>query len=186
MTLATRLSVTNQGLGSGIMTFRRWRVAALVAPAAITAVALTTPAAAAASPSWQLTDQYTANPACFTTGGGSEYLELNLSGSWSTPLSFGVSGLPAGGSYSDVILYENLTNDTWSSGALPIPPGSSNGTGPFTDGPQTIDEAYPVTTIPAGLQANSTFSITFWVSDGTTKQTESVPIVIKSSCKRRY
>jgi hypothetical protein len=168
------------------MTLRPWRVAALLAPAAITAVALATPAAAAASPSWQLTDQYTANPACFTTAGGSEYLELNLSGSWSTPLSFGASGLPAGGSYSDVILYENLTNDTWSTGTPPIPPGSSNGTGPFTDGPQTIDEAYPVTTIPAGLKANSTFAITFWVTAGTTTQTESVPIVIKSSCARRY
>ena len=168
------------------MTFRRWRIAGLLAPAAITAVALATPAAAAASPSWQLTDQYTANPACFTTGGGSEYLELNLNGTWSTPLTFGASGLPAGGSYTDVILYENLTNDTWTTGTSPIPPGSSNGTGPLTDGPQTIDEAYPVTTIPAGLPANSAFSITFWASDGTTRQTESVPIVIKSSCVRRY
>jgi hypothetical protein len=168
------------------MTLRPLRVAALLAPAAITAAALATPAAAAASPSWQLTDQYTGHPACYTTGGGSEYLELNLSGTWSTPLTFGASSLPAGGSYSDVILYENLSTLTWAPGALPIPPGSSNGTGPFTDGPQTIDEAYPVTTIPAGLQANSTFTISFWASDGTTKQTEAVPIVIKSSCARRY
>ena len=97
------------------MTFRHWRRAAVLAPAAITAVALATPAAAAASPSWQLTDQYTGR-ASFTTGGGSEYLELNLSGSWSVPLTFGASGLPAGGSYSDVILYENLATDTWSTG----------------------------------------------------------------------
>jgi hypothetical protein len=168
------------------MTFRRWRIAGLLAPAAITAVALATPAAAAASPSWQLTDQYTANPAGFTTGGGSEYLELNLNGTWSTPLTFGASGLPAGGSYTDVILDENLTNDTWSTGTPPIPPGWSNGTGPLAVGPETIAEAYPVTTIPAGLKANSTFTITFWASDGTTRQTESVPIVIKSSCARRY
>jgi len=33
---------------------------------------------------------------------------------------------------------------------------------------------------------NSTFTITFWASDGTTTQTESVPIVIKASCARRY
>jgi hypothetical protein len=25
-----------------------------------------------------------------------------------------------------------------------------------------------------------------WVSDGTSTQTESVPVVIKSSCKRKY
>lgn len=69
-----------------------------------------------------------------------------------------------------------------------MPPGSSNGTGPFTvtATPQDFAEAYPVTTIPSGLQANSSFNITFWASDGTTTQTESVPIVIKSSCKRRY
>jgi hypothetical protein len=167
------------------MTITHWRVAALLAPAALTAVALATPAAAA-SPSWQLTDQYTASPACFTTAGGTEYLELNLNGSWSTSLTFGASGLPAGGSYTDVVLDENLTNDTWSTGALPIPPGRSNGTGPLSVGPETIAEAYPVTTIPAGLQANSTITITFWASDGTTKQTESVPIDIKTSCKRRY
>jgi hypothetical protein len=53
-------------------------------------------------------------------------------------------------------------------------------------GPETIAEAYPVTTIPAGLQVNSTFAITFWAGDGTTTQTESVPIVIRSSCTRRY
>jgi hypothetical protein len=168
------------------MTFRPWRAAAVLAPAALTAVALATPAAAAASPSWQLTDQYTASPACFTTAGGTEYLELNLNGTWSTPLTFGASGLPAGGSYSDMILDENLTNDVWSTGTPPIPPGWSNGTGPLAVGPETIAEAYPVTTIPAGLKAGSTLTITFWASDGTTKQTESVPIVIKSSCARRY
>jgi hypothetical protein len=168
------------------MTFRPWRAAAVLAPAALTAVALATPAAAAASPSWQLTDQYTASPACFTPAGGTEYLELNLNGTWSTPLTFGASGLPAGGSYSDMILDENLTNDVWSTGTPPIPPGWSNGTGPLAVGPETIAEAYPVTTIPAGLKAGSTLTITFWASDGTTKQTESVPIVIKSSCARRY
>ncbi len=167
------------------MTITHWRVAALLAPAALTAVALATPAAAA-SPSWQLTDQYTASPACFTTAGGTEYLELNLNGSWSTPLTFGASGLPAGGSYTNAVLDENLTNDTWSTSTPPIPPGWSNGTGPLSVGPETIAEAYPVTTIPAGLQANSTITITFWASDGTTKQTESVPIDIKTSCKRRY
>src|SRR5580693_4068719 len=171
------------------MTFRHWRAAALLASAAITALAVAVPAeasSAAASPSWQLTNEYASSPACYTTGGGSEYLELNLNGTWSTTLTFGASGLPAGGSYSDVVLDENLTNDTWSTGAPSIPPGWSNGTGPLSVGPETIAEAYPVTTIPAGLPANSTLTITFWASDGTTKQTESVPIVIKASCKRRY
>jgi len=170
------------------MTFGTWRAAALLAPAAITTVAQANPAAAA-SPSWQLTDQYSSNPACFTTAGGTEDLEINLNGTWSTPLSFGASGLPAGGSYSDIIYYfAKSTGAFLSTGPAPMPPGSSNGTGPFTvtANPQDFAEAYPVTTIPAGLTAGSTFNITFWASDGTTTQTESVPIVIKSSCKRRY
>ncbi len=168
------------------MTFRPWRAAAVLAPAALAAVALATPAAAAASPSWQFTDQYTASPACFTTSGGTEPLELALNGTWSTSLTFGTSGLPAGASSSDMILDENLTNDVWSTATPPIPPGWSNGTGPLAVGPETIAEAYADTTIPAGLKAGSTLAITIWASDGTTKQTESVPIVIKTSCVRHY
>jgi hypothetical protein len=177
--------VNNQAWGDNIMTSRHWRAAAFLAPAAIT-VALATPAAAAASPSWQLTDQYTAHPACFTTAGGSEYLELNLNGTWS-PLTFGASGLPAGGSYSDTVLYfADSTGVETSSSPGPIPAGSSNGTGPFTVNSQTFGEAYVITDIPSGRAPNSTFTITFWASDGTTTQTESVPIVIKTSCKRHY
>ena len=172
------------------MTSRFWRAAGLLAPAAITAVALATPAAASpAAASWQLTDQYTSNPACYTTGGGSEDLEINLSGSWSTPLSFGASSLPAGGSYSDIIYYFAKSPYSFlSTGPAPMPPGSSNGTGPFTvtATPQDFAEAYAVTAIPSGLQLNSSFSITLWASDGTTTQTESVPVVIKATCTRRY
>jgi len=172
------------------MTSTHWRTAALVAPAAIAMVALAVPAAtASASPSWQLTDQYTASPVCYTTSGGTEPLEINLSGSWSTPLSFGASALPAGGSYSDLIYYfASSPYSVLGTGPGPMPPGSSNGTGPFTvtATPQDFAEAYAVTAIPAGLAANSTFTITFWASDGISTQTESVPVVIKASCKRRY
>jgi len=172
------------------MTSRLWRAAALLAPAAITMVALAAPAAtASASPSWQLTDQYTSNPVCYTTSGGTEPLEINLSGSWSTPLTFGASALPAGGSYSDIIYYFTSSPYSFiSTGPAPMPAGSSNGTGPFTvtATPQDFAEAYAVTAIPSGLALNSTFTITLWVSDGTSTQTESVPVVIKSSCKRKY
>jgi hypothetical protein len=169
------------------MTFRFWRAAALLAPAAITAVALATPAAA--SPSWQLTDQYASSPVCYTTGGGSQDLEINLSGSWSAPLSFGASGLPSGGSYSDIIYYFAKSPYAFlSTGPAPMPPGSSNGTGPFTvtANPQDFAEAYAVTAIPSGLQQNSSFNITFWANDGSVTQTESVPVEIKASCKRKY
>jgi hypothetical protein len=169
------------------MTSRPWRAAALLASAAITTLALATPASA--SPSWQLTNEFAANPVCYTTAGGSNPLEINLNGSWSTPLTFGASGLPAGASSSDLIYYFASSPYAFiNTGPAPMPPGSSNGTGPFTvtANPQDFAEAYAVTAIPSGLQVNSSFNITLWVSDGTTKQTESVPIVIKASCKRKY
>jgi hypothetical protein len=182
----------HQTQGDITLTFRRWRAAALLAPAAITMAALVTPALvtpAQASPSWQLTDQYTSSPVCFLTSGGTEYLEMNLNGSWSTSLTFGASGLPAGASYNDTIYYFASSLSAFiDSGPGPMPPGSSNGTGPFTitASPQDFGEAYLVTVIPAGLAAGSSFTATFWASDGTTRQTESVPVVIKASCARRY
>ena len=170
------------------MTSRRWRAAALLAPAAIT-VALATPAVAATTPSWQLTNEFASKPVCYTPSGGSLPLEINLNGSWSTSLSFGASSLPSGGSYSDLIYYFASSPYAFlSTGPGPMPAGSSNGTGPFTvtATPQDFAEAYAVTAIPSGLALNSSFNVTFWASDGTTKQTESVPVVIKSSCARRY
>jgi hypothetical protein len=108
------------------------------------------------------------------------------------PLTYGASGLPSGGSYTDVIEYAVFGPQTitWTIGGPPIPAGgTSNGTGPFTTGTSStapVGYAYVVTKIPAGLAANSTVDVTFWASDGTTKQTEVVPIQIKSSCARRY
>jgi len=49
----------------------------------------------------------------------------------------------------------------------------------------TLDaEGYVDVAVPSGLQANSSFNINLWANDGTTMQTESVPVVIKASCKR--
>ena len=152
---------------------------------------LATPAAAAgaaASPGWRLTDQYTSHPACFTTGGGSEYLELNLNGTWSTPLTLGASSLPA--TAHTATSSENRRESDQRHLVHRRPRHTAgleqrNGT-PFGGSQKSLAEAYPVTTIPAGLTVNSTFTITFWASDGTITQTESVPIVIKSSCARRY
>ena len=169
------------------MTSRPWRAAALLASAAIATLALATPASA--SSSWQLTNEFATNPVCYTTAGGTEPLEINLSGTWSTSLTFGASALPAGGSYSDIVYYfASSPYSVLGTGPAPMPAGSSNGTGPFTATatPQDFAEAYAVTAIPSGLALNSTFTITLWASDGITTQTESVPVVIKSSCTRRY
>jgi hypothetical protein len=40
--------------------------------------------------------------------------------------------------------------------------------------------------VASGRPVNSSFTITLWASDGTTTQIESVPVVIKASCKRHY
>ena len=181
------------------MTKRPWRAAALLAPAAITAAAVAVPAASAsaASPSWQLTNEFASRPACFTTAGGTSDLEIALNGSWSTPINIGASGLPAGLSLAGTTLidfyYGTDGIDTDSYTTPPIPAGWSNGTGPVRVVPQpdpaayTLDaEGYVNVTVAAGRAANSSFTITLWASDGTTLQTESVPVTIKSSCKRRY
>jgi hypothetical protein len=181
------------------MTSRLWRAAALLAPAVITTMALAAPTAtASASSSWQLVNEFTSQPACYTTGGGTNDLEINLNGSWSAPVNIGASGLPAGVSVAGtpVIDFEYALDGssyTVSYGTAPIPAGWSNGTGPVRVVPQpdpqsyTLDaEGYVAVTVPSGLQANSSFSITLWASDGTTTQTESVPVVIKASCKRHY
>ena len=90
------------------MTTRPWRAAALLAPAAIAAAALTVPAASAsaASPSWQLTNEFASSPVCYTTAGGTNELEINLNGTWSTPINIGASGLPAGVSVAGTTLID--------------------------------------------------------------------------------
>jgi len=166
------------------MTSWHRRAAAILAPAALMAVALGTTAAAsppAASSGWQLVDEFTGHPVCYTNGGGSNYLGIYLSGSWSAPMNIGASDLPHRGSYTTYILYQ--TGYQYSAGSAPIPPGSGNGTGTLNVGPQTTARAYVVTTMPYGLPVNSSFTITLWASDGTTTQTESVPIVIKATCR---
>jgi hypothetical protein len=51
----------------------------------------------------------------------------------------------------------------------------------------TLDaEGYVDVAVPSGLPANSSFNINLSANDGTTIQTESVPVVIKTSCKRHY
>ena len=181
------------------MTSRTWRAAALLAPAAITAAAVAVPAvsASASSPSWQLTNEYASRPVCFTTAGGTSDLAIDLNGSWSTPINIGASGLPAALSLAGTTLidfyYGTDGIDTLSYTTPPIPAGWSNGTGPVRVVPQpdpssyTLDaEGYVDVTAAAGLPVNSSFTITLWANDGTTLQTESVPVTIKSSCRRHY
>ena len=181
------------------MTSRPWRAAALLAPAAITAAALAVPAASASasSPSWQLINEYASRPVCFTTAGGTSNLAIDLNGSWSTPINIGASGLPAGLSVAGTTLidfyYGTDGIDTGSYTTPPIPAGWSNGTGPVRVVPQpdpqayTLDaEGYVDVRAAAGLPANSSFTITLWASDGSSTQTEAVPVTIMSTCKRHY
>lgn len=181
------------------MTRRPWHAAALLAPAAITAAAVAVPAASASasSPSWTLTNEYASRPVCFTTAGGTSNLAIDLNGSWSTPINIGASGVPAGLSVPGLTLidfyYGTDGIDTGSYTTPPIPAGWSNGTGPVRVVPQpdpaayTLDaEGYVDVKAAAGLPANSSFTITLWASDGSSTQTEAVPVTIMSTCKRHY
>jgi hypothetical protein len=173
------------------------RALAAGASTAIALAALVTAAtSASASSSWQLTDQYTSQPACYTTSGGTEDLEVNLNGSWAAPLTIGASGLPAGVSFTgttiiDFYYYTGYYTTSWTTGTIPA--GWSNGTGPVRVVPQpdpslyTLDaEGYVNVAVPSGLAAGSSFNITVSASDGTTTQTETVPVDIKASCVRHY
>jgi hypothetical protein len=175
------------------------RTIAIGAGAAMILAALATEAStASASPGWQLVDQFTSQPACYTTSGGTDDLEVNLNGSWSAPITIGASGLPAGVSVAGTTIIDfyyalDGSGYTLSYGTGPIPAGWSNGTGPVRVVPQpapqsyTLDaEGYLDVTVPAGHAANSSFTITLSANDGTTTQTESVPVQIKASCKRHY
>jgi len=176
----------------------RYALATGACAAMILAALVTTTSSASASPSWQLVDEFsTTNPVCYTTSGGTNDLEIDLNGTWSTPINIGASGLPAGVSVAGTTLidfYYYLDGGyTLSYGTAPIPAGWSNGTGPVRLAAQpdpssyTLDaEGYVGVAVPSGLPANSSFSITLWASDGTTMQAESVPVEIKASCKRRY
>jgi hypothetical protein len=158
------------------------RTMVLAAPAVMTMAALVTAAApAAASTGWQLTDEFTGHPVCYTTGGGTNYLEIDLSGSWSTNIAIGTANLPTGVSNLGSTIF-SFTGYQVSAAAGPIPAGSSNGTGPITVSAQTYVEGYVLVSVPDGLTGNSTFNITLTASDGTTTQTEIVPIVIKATC----
>jgi hypothetical protein len=153
---------------------------------------------ASASPSWQLVDQFTSQPACYTTSGGTNELEVNLNGTWSAPVTIGASGLPAGASFAGTTIIDfyyalDGSSYTLSYGTGVIPAGWSNGTGPVRVAPQpapqsyTLDaEGYADVAVPAGLAAGSSFTITLSANDGTTTQTESVPVQIKASCARHY
>jgi hypothetical protein len=165
------------------------RAPALAAPVAMTFAALLAQAApAAASTGWQLTDQYTARPACFTTSGGTVGLEVDLNGGWSTSISVGAANLPSGftSSGSLLITFTNEIVSSETSGA-PIPPGSSNGTGPIAvSTPNTFVEGYVMVTAPGGLATGSSFDLTISANDGSTTQTETVPVVIKTGSCTKY
>jgi hypothetical protein len=47
-------------------------------------------------------------------------------------------------------------------------------------------EGYVDVKAAAGLPANSSLTITLWASDGSSTQTETVPVTIMSSCRRHY
>lgn len=176
---------------------RRRALAMGTCAAMMLAALVTATSSASASSSWQLVDEYsTSHPVCYTTSGGTNNLAIDLNGNWSAPINFGASGLPAGVSASTFVIdfyYYTLGGDTGDYVTAPIPAGWSNGTGPVRVVPQpdpqdyTLDaEGYVALKVPSGLQVNSSFNITLWASDGTTTQTETVPVVIQSPCKRHY
>jgi hypothetical protein len=164
------------------MRFRRWRAAAILAPAGMMAAMFTgaTAASASTSATWQLDNEFTGTPVCNLTTGASDSLGVHLAGTWSTPITVGASNLPAGGSYRFYGL--KLNGYRLTSASNPIPPGSGTGSGLLTLGPKVTEHAYVIVSLPPGLALGSTVTITMFATDGTTTETIPVPILIQSSC----
>jgi len=164
------------------MRFRRWRAAAILAPAAMMAAMFTgaTPAMASTSPTWQLLDEFTGTPLCNLTTGSSVAMQVVLSGTWSSPITVGASNLPAGGSYSFYGL--RLDGYRLTGATNPIPPGSAPGNGVIIFGPRNTEHAYVEVILPPGLALGSTVTITMFATDGTTTQTIPVTILTQNSC----
>ena len=164
------------------MRSRRWRAAAILAPAAMMAAMFTgaTPAMASTSPTWQLLDEFTGTPLCNLTTGSSVAMQVVLSGTWSSPITVGASNLPAGGRYSFYGL--RLDGYRLTGATNPIPPGSAPGNGVIIFGPRNTEHAYVEVILPPGLALGSTVTITMFATDGTTTQTIPVTILTQNSC----
>ena len=160
----------------------RWRAAAILAPAAMMAAMFTgaTAASAATSPTWQLVNEFAGTTVCNTPAGGTDQLQVYLSGTWSTPITISASSLPAGASYS-FSGYKHV-GYRLEGASSPIPPGSGNGNGVLVLGPKTTEELYVDVRLPASIAVGSAVTITLSATDGTTTETEPVTIGIQSSC----
>lgn len=109
-----------------------------------------------AQTTWQLMDYHQSS--CFDQNVHDTYYGIWIKGKWTHQINVGITRLPTGGSY---------TTDY-----APIPPGSSDGVGSL---------AYVHTTIPANTPLG-TYTARLWASDGTTRETVAVTLVVKSSC----
>ena len=137
------------------------------------------PASAATTPSWQLVNEFAGTTVCDTPG-NSDFLEVHLSGTWSTPITISASSLPAGASYS-FSGYKHV-GYRLEGASSPIPPGSGNGNGVLILGPKTTEELYVDVKLPASIAVGSAITITLSATDGTTTETEPVTIGIQNSC----
>jgi hypothetical protein len=163
-----------------MMRSRHWRAAAILAPAGIMAAmfAGAAPAMASTSPTWHLVDEFTAKPGCNVPSGGEDALEVDLSGTWSSPITYSASGLPPGGTWFDEIRVHKGYRIL---GGTDISPGSSTGNGVVINSPTQSEEAWLVVVLP-DQALGSTVTITLSATDGTTTETESIPVLTQSLC----
>jgi hypothetical protein len=163
----------------------RWRAAAVLAPAGMMAAMLTgasaaSAASAATSPTWQLVNQFAGTTVCDTPG-NSDFLEVHLSGTWSTPITIGASNLPAGASYS-FSGYRHV-GYRLEGASSPIPPGSSNGDGlEILGSPNMTMVLYVDVRLPASIAVGTSVTVTLSATDGITTETEPVTILVQNSC----
>ena len=105
---------------------------------------------------WQLVDY--SQKICFTSTSTTGWFGIWISGTWTHSVSIGIDGLPAGGSFT--------------TSYAPIAPGTSTG---------VYSLAYVGVQLASKTPVGST-TASLWASDGTTKKSVPVTIVVQASC----
>lgn len=118
-------------------------------------------AASPAAATWQLIDNQ--QKTCYVgSRGGTNYYGIWISGTWKHQLNVGADALPAGGSYYTFY--------------APIAPGTSDGVGSL---------AYVAVVLPAG-EGEGTYPASMWASDGTTKESVPITLVVNATSCGHY
>jgi hypothetical protein len=156
--------------------FVQWTVAILLA--AVILFALTVfPVQVQGDAGWNLVQMFPGTKCMSYHDGGTPnptaWLLIDLSGTWTHPVNFGIRNTPPGATVG-LTTFVNGNPAPYQ----PIAPGSGDGSG----GARGRVEV----TVHAGTTAPGTYNATLWANDGSTERTLPVTIVVQNPKCSRY